>query len=112
MTDSGDLNQRVSFGERAMISDGAGNERGAFADKFTVWAEFVHMRGGEGIMAARLDGRHVQVVRVLASTETRQVTSTWLAKDARKGTLFNIRDITPSKDGAFLDMLCETGVAI
>lgn len=112
MTDSGDLNHRVTFGERSEVSDGAGNERGGFADRFTVWAGFVHMRGGEAIMAARLDGRHVQVIRVLTSSNSRLVTPSWLAKDARKGTLFNIRDITPTADGMFLDMLCETGVAL
>jgi SPP1 family predicted phage head-tail adaptor len=112
VTGAGDLTQRVTFGERAKVSDGAGNERGGFADKFTVWAEFVHMRGGEAIMAARLDGRHVQVIRVRASSQSKSVTPNWLAKDARLGTLFNIRDITPTADRMFLDFLCEAGVAL
>jgi head-tail adaptor len=110
--DAGDLDQRVTFGERTIIDDGAGNERGDFADRFTVSAQFVHLRGGESVMAARLDGKHVQVIRVWTSSDTQQVTTDWLVKDARKGTLFNIRDITPARDGSFLDLLCETGVAL
>jgi SPP1 family predicted phage head-tail adaptor len=112
VSESGDLTQRVTFGERSTVSDGAGNERGAFEDRFTLWAEFVHLRGGESVMASRLDGKHVQVIRVLTSSKSRQVTAAWMAKDARTGTLFNIRDISPTKDRMFIDFLCESGVAI
>jgi SPP1 family predicted phage head-tail adaptor len=108
---AGDLKRRVAFDKRSNASDGAGGTTTAFAEQFVVWAKYIHLRGGESVMAARLDGRHQQIVRVRTSTNTRLITSDWRARDNRNGTVFAIRDVTPTEDGAWLDFLCETGVA-
>jgi hypothetical protein len=39
------------------------------------------------------------------------VTTDWRVRDVRTGTIYNIRDITPSDDRAFLDFLVQSGVA-
>lgn len=111
MTGAGELDQRVTFQKQGAAGDGAGGTTSAFADQFTVWAKYTHLRGGEEVMAARLGGRHTQVVRVRRSTQTLLADTSWRLVDARTGTEFNIRDITPSEDRSWLDFLCESGVA-
>jgi len=107
-TGAGDLRERVTFQQRGTASDGAGGTVTTFTDQFTVSAQFVHLRGGESVMAARLEGVHTQVIRVRRSSDTRKAGHDWRIVDARAGTEFNIRDITPTDDRAFLDFLVDT----
>jgi head-tail adaptor len=108
---AGDLHHRFIFGEMGNAEDGAGGTTTAFEDRFTTYAGVVHMRGGESVMAGRLAGRHTQIVQVRVSSNTRRITTDWRAKNARTGEEFAIRDITPTDDRAFLEILCESGVA-
>lgn len=110
-TGTGDLNRRFAFDKRGAAGDGHGGTSTAFVEQFVVSAQVTAMRGGESVMQARLAGQHVQVVRVRSSSSTRLVTPTWRARDARSGAIFNIRDVTPSEDRAWIDFLCESGVA-
>lgn len=111
MTGAGELRERIAFDKRSTSSNGAGGTTTAFSEQFVVWAGYTHLRGGETVMAARLDGRHPVVVRVRASTQARLVTTDWQARDKRTGVAYNIRDVTPTTDRAFIDFLCESGVA-
>lgn len=108
---AGDLYERIGFASQAAASDGAGGTTTAYAEQFTRRAAFVHLRGGEAVLAARLEGRHAQIIRVWRDSQTRMVTTDWRIEDKRSGDLFNIRDITPSDDRLWLDFLCEKGVA-
>lgn len=108
---AGQLYYRVAFEKQTTGSDGAGGTVTGWAEQFQCRAGFTHLRGGESVMAARLQGKHTQVIRVRSSSSTRLVTTDWRVKDARTGDVFNIRDITPTGDRAFLDFLCEKGVA-
>ena len=84
-----------------------------WSDQGTVAAEFVHLRGGETVMAGRLQGRHPLVVRVRASALTREVGPDWRLTDTRTGTVYAVRDVTvhPDGDRAWIDILCESGTA-
>ena len=62
-------------------------------------------------MARRLQGRHTQVITLRASSQTRQITAEWRLVDARDGTVFNVRDVTPETDRTWISLLCERGVA-
>jgi SPP1 family predicted phage head-tail adaptor len=110
-TTAGDLHERVGFGSHGSGSDSAGGTISAFTEQFTRRAAYIHMRGGEAVMAARLEGRHTQVIRVRADSQTRAVTSDWQIADKNSSAVFNIRDITPTTDRKWIDFLCETGVA-
>lgn len=111
MTQIGDLDQRVAFEKQSEGSDGAGGTTTAFAEQFVVFAGYKHLRGGEAVMAGRLAGKHSLVMTVWRSPQSLQITTDWRARDARTGDVYNIRDITPTKDRAFLELLCESGVA-
>lgn len=110
---AGDLVYRVAFDVKGgPVSDGAGGTAKAFAEHFQCRAGFIHLRGGEAVQAARLEGQHPQVIRVRSSAQTRGVTTDWRIRDVRTGDVFNIRDITPGLDRQFIDFLCQKGVAV
>lgn len=108
---AGALNERVGFCEPGEVEDGLGGTRSDFVEVFNCAAGYVHLRGGEAVLAARLGGQHTQVMRVRSYTMTRQVTTDWRVIDKRSGDVFNIRDITPTLDRAYLDFLVQSGVA-
>ena len=112
---AGKLTERVTIARRIEINPDAPNDYGNtvadWADEGTVSAEYIHLRGGEAVMAGRLQGRHPQIVRVRASALTRQVETHWRVTDARTGTHFNVRDVTPDPGRAWIDWLCEVGTA-
>lgn len=113
---SGDLTERVTLAKRSETNPDdprdIGNVEGAWVDQGTVWAQFIHLRGGEEVLAGRLQGRHTQVIRVRASTLTRAIATDWRVTDARTGVQFAIRDVTLDPGRAAIDLLCESGVAI
>lgn len=111
MTGAGDLDQRAAFDKQSATSDGAGGTTTAFAEQFTRWAGFKHLRGGEAVMAGRLAGKHSLIATVRRDSSTMLIGTDWRMRDVRTGEAFNIRDITPTKDRAFLELLCESGVA-
>lgn len=108
---AGDLYYRVAFDRRQDVEDGYGNTVAGWAEQFQCRAAYRHLRGGEGVMAGRLQGHHLQVITVRASSETKQVTTEWRVRDARDGTVFNIRDVTVETDRAWISLLVEKGVA-
>jgi hypothetical protein len=108
---AGDLFYSVAFDRKGSAPDGAGGTTTGFTEQFSCRAAFIHLRGGESVLAARLDGQHPQVIRVRSSINTRGVTTDWRVRDKRTGDVFNIRDITPGLDRQFIDFLCQKGVA-
>lgn len=111
MAGAGDLYERVAFDQRAEVDDGHGNTVAGFVERFQCRAGYKHLRGGETVLASRLAGRHVQVIRVRASSLTRQVTTDWRIRDQRTNAAFNIRDVTLDMSRAWIDFLVESGVA-
>lgn len=115
MTSAGDLRERVGFYRREIEDDGAGNVQGAFgtAPAFVVWAQVRPRLGGEGVFAARLQGKNAVNITVRRSASTLLVTTDWIAKNEQSGEVFNIRSIIdPDMKRVFLEMLCEKGVAV
>jgi SPP1 family predicted phage head-tail adaptor len=106
-----DLDHRIAFDSRTLTDDGYGNSVGEWIEQFRVYAGFTHLRGGEAVIASRLQGQHVQVIFVRASAQTREVSSDWRIRDVRTGVLYNIRDITPTEDRKWIDFLTQAGVA-
>lgn len=113
MGGAGQLRERVTFARRpSPSSDEYGNPVTAdFADQFTVAARVRYLVGGEAVQASRLEGRQPIVVSVRSSSLTRPVTADWRARNTRTGEIWNIRSVTPSENRAWIDFLCEAGVA-
>jgi SPP1 family predicted phage head-tail adaptor len=108
---AGERFELVAFDELEGGNDGYGGTTSTWVERFRRRAAFVHLRGGETVLAARLEGRHQVAIGVLNSTDVRRVTTDWRVRDVRKGTAYAIRDITPSEDRHSVDFLCESGVA-
>lgn len=112
---AGDLYERVAFEARVSENPDSpvdyGNTESTWAEQFERRAQYIHLRGGETVQAARLEGRHVQVIRVRSDNATRIITTDWRAVDQRTGDVFNVRDVTHTPDRQWIDLLCEKGVA-
>lgn len=107
---AGTLKERVSFAVRNTHDDGFGNTVSDWIEQFQDAAEYTHLRGGETVIAARLENRHPQVIRVRASSATRRVAADWRVTDTRTGVEYAIMDVTASTDNKWIDFLCERGV--
>ncbi|MDX0572176.1 head-tail adaptor protein [Sinorhizobium medicae] len=108
---AGQLFEKVAFDERTISSDGHGNEEGDFAEQFTCRAGYTYLRGGETVIASRLVGRQPVVVRVRASSNTRQIQPDWRMRDLRSGQSYAVRSVVVVDGRQFLDVLVESGVA-
>ena len=108
---AGKLYHSFAFEKRVEVSDGRGNTIGDWLEQFRCRAGRDIMRGGETVMAARLEGRQAVIVTVRASSRTRMVNSDWRARDARTGETYNIRTVQPSERRDHIEFFCEAGVA-
>lgn len=113
MTTAGELSHKVAFDARTVVDDGYGNPvSGDWAQQFIVNAKVQAKFGGEAVTAARLQGQQPVTIVVRQSSTTLQIKDDWRARDARDGTEYAIRSIVdPDDSGAWLELLCQTGVA-
>lgn len=110
-TGAGSLRERVAFDKKGAGSDGGGGTTTTFVEQFQRRAAYVHRNGGEAVMADRLQGMHTLVIRVRADSQTRTIGTDWRARDARGGTVYAIRDVTPTVDRMWVDILAQSGAA-
>ena len=114
MMHAGKMRERVTLAKRLETNpdapDDYGNTVGEWQDQGEVWAEVIYLRGGEAVIAGRLQGRNSVVFRVRTSPLARQVSSEW--KLTNRGVDYAVRTVTPQTDGAGFDLLCESGVAV
>lgn len=113
---AGDLDQRVAFDALVLVPDGHGGTETDWAQDEAatkVWANFRYLRGGETVIAARLDGRQPVVVTVRRNPETRRIDTSWRMRDLRTGVPYNIRSgPVPTDDRGYLEFTVESGVAV
>lgn len=113
---AGDLFYSVAFFKREDTNpdfpEDYGNVVSGWVEQFRTRAAYIHLRGGEQVLAGRLQGKHTQVIRVRAHEKTRSIQTDWYVQDVRSGTKFAVRDVTPGLDRQFIDILCESGVAL
>lgn len=110
-TTAGDLRERVVFEKRGRQSDGGGNFGTAWGSPVSMAARIQSLRGGEAVMADRLQGRQPFIITVRSCMATRAVTSAWRARNERTGVIYNITSVAPDESGAFIDVLATAGEA-
>jgi SPP1 family predicted phage head-tail adaptor len=108
---AGSLEERVFLQRRISTPNGLGGTTSGWQDVFETRAHFRYLRGGETVLAGRLQGRLTIVATIPSHDTARQVTPDWRVRDARAGTIWNVRSVIPSNDRAFLELTCESGVA-
>ena len=108
---AGQLRETVAFDERVLIDDEYGNTEGTFLEAFQCRAGFTFLRGGEAVMASRLEGRQPVVARVRESSQTRQIEPDWRMRDIRTGASYAVRSVAATPDRQWIDVTAEGGVA-
>lgn len=108
---AGKLYYSFAFDKREDVSDGMGNTRASWAEQFRCSAGKLVMRGGETVMAARLEGRQPVILTVRSETRTKAINSDWRARDVRTGETYNVRSSQHGESRAYIELLCEAGVA-
>jgi head-tail adaptor len=109
----GEFTFRFRFEKRETLDDGYGNTvAGEWVLQFSRFAGLAYRRGGEGVIAGRLEGRQPAILMVRRDPDTRQITNDWRCIDDAEGRVFAIRENpTTTDDRHFLEMLVEAGVA-
>lgn len=94
LTTAGDMTDRLRFESRAATADDYGNEvAGDWRERFTRWADVWTMRGGEEVIASRLQGKQPVRITVHSDSETRTITPEWRAVDTRSGAIYAIKAV-------------------
>lgn len=89
-----------------------GNTQSVWTEQFRSNAARTPMRGGESVMAARLQGTQPYVLRIYQSAAARAVRTDWRAVDVRSGQVLQVKAISdPDDRGAVLDVLVVEGAA-
>lgn len=116
MTQAGDLKWRIGFYKRVDLDDGYGNVTSGYHvdPEFIVSAHERPKLGGEAVIAARLTGTNFVNLTIRQSSQSRLITTDWVAKDERSGVAYNIRSgpIDPDGKRQWFELLCEKGVAV
>lgn len=103
------LRERIRFDQRALDANRV--RGGAWEPGFTVWAETTWLRGGEGVVAQRLEGRQPVAFTVRDSLQARTIGAGFRAVDERTERTFNVTAASPSKTRGFIDVLAVDGGA-
>ena len=107
-----DLRDRVSFEKREEVDDGYGNTVGMWVAHFERDACILPSKGGETVIASRLQEVQPALIIVRFDAETTTITAEWRLIEVRSGTIYNIRTSADmERRGRFITMLCEAGVA-
>jgi SPP1 family predicted phage head-tail adaptor len=108
---AGPLFTLCAFDQLIEAQDGYGNLTSAFEEQFQLHANFMFLRGGEQVIAARLQGQQPAIVRIRVCHDSERVTPDWQLRDVREGVSYNIRSITMAPDRGYFDLLVQAGVA-
>jgi SPP1 family predicted phage head-tail adaptor len=109
---AGELRERIAFDEREQMTDDVGNSVGSWVERFVTAARVRPLKGGETVMADRLQGRQPVVITIRYFQEAATVTPAWRARDVRTGRIYNITAAANMDEHRrYLDLLATAGEA-
>lgn len=107
-----DLRDRVRLEKREEVDDGYGGTGSQWVPKFERNACILLSKGGETVIAARLQSIQPALIILRYDVETATITAAWRLIETRSGTAYNIRTVADmERRSRFITMLCESGVA-
>lgn len=106
------LREHLVFERRGDVIDGYGNVKGDWLEQFSLWARVTPLKGGEAVIAERMQGSQPVVIRVRHSVQSARVDSSWRARDTRTGRTYNITSAANMDERReFIDILAVSGGA-
>lgn len=109
---AGNLRERFAAESRQKVDDGAGNEvSGPWIEQCEFAASIEARRGGEAVIAGRLQGTVNYIVTGRYSAAMASVTPDWRLRDARTGATYAIRTAVPRPRRDYIDFDVVSGVA-
>lgn len=120
--EAGAMDRKFMFDEPRSRADGSGGFEEGWREQFTAWGAVMHMRGGETVQAARLEGRQPVVITIHASADARRVTADWRVRDVHRlvvdedgAPVAGVYAVTAppvlTDDRQYLEITCEAGRA-
>lgn len=107
---AGAMRDRVRLERRTTVSDGYGNSRGEWSSAFERAAEIRPLKGGEGVIGARLEGTQPAMVRVRFDSQTSEIKPDWRLVEVRSGTVYAIKTAADmERRREFVTMMCVAG---
>ena len=112
MAGSGDLREKFTIRRATLADDGYGGEIETWADYLTMAASITYSRGGETVIAARLQAQQPAILRIRTSALARDIRPTDKAVNARTGEVWNIKEYPrEARDSrGYLEFLIQSGV--
>lgn len=110
-TGAAQLRQLLAAEKREEIDDGYGNTVGAWVLQSEHPASVEARRGGETVIAGRLQGTVAYIVTVRHSTSAAAITTDHRFRDLRSGATYNIRTAIARPRRDYIDFDVELGVA-
>lgn len=105
-----DLRDRVSLEKQEEVDDGYGGVTGQWVVQFERDACILLSKGGETVIASRLQSIQPALIIVRFDAETSTITADWRLIEVRSGTTYNIRTSADmERRGRWWTMLCDAG---
>lgn len=108
---AGSLRELFAFDARPLTIDGYGNQEGDFAEQFRAATALQSLKGGEAVMASRLEGRQPYIATIRYTPASALVTPDWRCRDVRTGVTYAITTHVPRPRKDYIDMIIVEGVA-
>lgn len=106
-----EMNELVAFDRLDALPDAHGGHTTEWSEVFQTRARYTRLRGGETVIASRLEGGQPTIIRVAAFSDTRAVSTDWRVRDLQTGEKFNLRSKIETDDRQYFDFAAESGVA-
>ncbi len=108
---AGTLREKIRFQSRTNENDGYGNTKAEWTTAYDCRADLLWLRGGESVLAGRLEGVKTAVFTIRDCVDARAVTSEYRVVNLRTDEVFNVRSVNSATKRGYIDILAETGVA-
>lgn len=109
---SGELRDLMAFEEPSASAADGGVVSGAWSERFRRLVAIENARGNETVDSRRLQGVNPVMITVRSSSQTRTVTSAWRLRHVLTSEYYNVRSVIPHPDREWINLFCETGVAV
>lgn len=108
---AGPLRELYAFDERVWTDDGAGNNVGEWREQFRTAARRESLKGGEAVIAARLENRQPYLTTIRCNAHTLRITHEWRARDVRTGAIYGISSLATRPRRDYIDFIGTEGPA-